>query len=42
MNNKIIDDEGELSDWAIKELEKARAEPEENMLSLEEVEKLIT
>ena len=35
------DDEGELTDWAQNELAKARAEPEENLLSSEEVERMI-
>ncbi len=40
LKNTLLD-EGELSDWAKEELAKARAEPEENYLSSEEVEKLI-
>lgn len=32
------DDEGELTSWAKQELQKARAEPEENYISLEELE----
>lgn len=37
LKNSLLD-EGELSDWAIEELEKARAEPEENYVSLEDLE----
>lgn len=40
LKNTLLD-EGELSDWAEKALAEARAEPEENYLSSEEVEKLI-
>lgn len=35
------DPEGELSDWANEELRKARAEPEENYTSLEDLRKEI-
>tara|TARA_Y100000310_G_C20600424_1_gene772716 strand:- start:219 stop:422 length:204 start_codon:yes stop_codon:yes gene_type:complete len=35
------DPEGELSDWAKEELEKARSEPEENYTSLEDLKKEI-
>lgn len=34
LKNSLLD-EGELSEWAVNELEKARAEPEENYTSLE-------
>lgn len=33
------DPEGELSDWAKKELEEARATPQDEYISLEEIEK---
>ena len=37
LKNSLLD-EGELSEWALNELEKARAEPEENYISLEDLE----
>ena len=40
IKNTLLD-EGELSDWAKKELAEARAEPEENMLNSEQVKELI-
>ena len=36
-----MDDEGELSDWAKEELEKARDESEEECISLEEARNII-
>lgn len=38
LKNTLLD-EGELSDWAEKALAEARAEPEENYISLEDLEK---
>lgn len=40
IKNTLLD-EGELSDWAKKELAEARAEPENKMLSSEQVRELI-
>lgn len=40
LKNTLLD-EGELSDWTKKALAKARTEPEENMLSSEQVKELI-
>lgn len=34
-----LDDEGELSDWAIKELDEARKTPKKEFISLGEIEK---
>ncbi len=36
-----VDDEGKLSDWAKEELAKARDEPKENYISLEDLRKEI-
>ena len=33
------DPEGELSDWAIKELEEARKTPDSELISMEEIER---
>ena len=38
---KIEEDEGELTEWAEKELEEARKTPESKYISLEEVKKRI-
>jgi hypothetical protein len=35
------DDEGELTDWAKKELAKARAEPDSELISSEEAKQMI-
>ncbi|MBI9077683.1 MAG: hypothetical protein JEZ02_19940 [Desulfatibacillum sp.] len=41
LSGKISDDEGELSDWAVKELREARKRPDSKMLSAEEVKQMI-
>ena len=38
----ILLDEGKLTDWAKKELERARATPESEWVSHKEVEKMLT